>query len=123
VTDGYGNFLVHKFSPDGALLKTWGGCGTRPGEFALPHRVGVDRQGMVYVVDRNNDRIQRFTPDGEFVSFWGDFAWPQDLHIDHRSDLVYVVETRARESKVPRLSIWDLKGNRLCWWDDMRDKG
>ena len=123
VCDGYGNFLVHKFSSSGALLKTWGDCGKEPGQFALPHRVGVDSNDLVYVADRNNDRIQIFTSDGDIVGVWSDFLWPQDLYIDRRNDLVYVVETQARGPKVPRLSICDLTGKVICSWDDFRDKG
>lgn len=123
VCDGYGNFLVHKFAANGILLKTWGECGKDPGQFALPHRVGVDGNGMVYVVDRNNDRIQIFTPDGEFVGMWTDVLWPQDLCIDLREGLVYIVETQASGPKVPRLSIRDLKGTTVCSWTDRIDGG
>jgi DNA-binding beta-propeller fold protein YncE len=123
VCDGYGNFLVHRFSPDGTLLETWGECGKEPGQFALPHRVAVDSRDMVYVVDRNNDRIQIFSPDGKFAGMWTDMLWPQDMYIDQKHDIVYVVETQASGPKIPRLSIRDLKGNTICSWDDMRDKG
>ncbi len=123
VCDGYGNFLVHKFSPKGDLIKTWGDCGKEPGQFALPHRVEVDRRGMVYIADRNNDRIQIFTPDGEFVSMWTDFIWPQDLYIDRKNDLVYVVESQLHGPNKPRVSIRDLKGKIICFWDDLKDKG
>jgi DNA-binding beta-propeller fold protein YncE len=123
VCDGYGNFLVHKFSPQGTRLATWGGYGSAPGQFLLPHRVGVDRRERVYVVDRNNDRIQVFSPEGEFVSGWGEFGWPQDLHIDRTHDLFYVVETQRQGSKIPRLTIRDAEARVLCWWDDRRAEG
>ena len=123
VSDGYGNFLVHRFSASGTLLGTWGDCGKAPGQFALPHRVAVDGRGMVYVVDRNNDRIQVFTPDGEFVRVWGEFTWPQDLHIDRESGLVYAVETQRGGSNVPRLTIRDPGGKTICAWDDGRSAG
>ena len=28
VSDGYANFVVHRFSPEGILQKTWGTCGS-----------------------------------------------------------------------------------------------
>src|ERR671930_1540529 len=43
VSDGYGNSCVHKYSPDGCLLKTWGTPGSGPGEFNLSHCVRLDR--------------------------------------------------------------------------------
>jgi hypothetical protein len=105
VCDGYGNFLVHRFSSGGTLIRTWGECGKKPGQFALPHRVGVDGKGLVYVVDRNNDRIQIFTPDGEIAGIWSDLLWPQDLHIDRKNELVYIVEIQASGPKIPRRSV------------------
>ena len=39
VSDGYGGHRVHKFSPDGELLLSWGKQGTGPGEFALLHNI------------------------------------------------------------------------------------
>lgn len=41
--------------------------GDGPGQFQLPHGVAVDRGGTVYVADRENSRIQVFSPLGEFL--------------------------------------------------------
>src|SRR5438270_11657556 len=35
VSDGYGNAKVHKYSPDGKLLTSWGELVTRPGDFDI----------------------------------------------------------------------------------------
>src|SRR5262249_51980618 len=67
VSDGYGNARVHKFAPDGRLLLSWGEPGGGPGQFHLPHGIAVDGQGTVYVADRENSRVQLFTPDGKFL--------------------------------------------------------
>ena len=123
VCNGYGNFVIHKFSPKGELLKTWGEFGNGPGQFALPHKLDIDRQGTVYVCDRNNDRIQRFTPDGEFIDMWTDFKWPQDLYIDRKNDLVYVVESTLNPPDYARISIFNLKGNTLSSWEGRENKG
>lgn len=66
VSDGYGNACVHKFSPDGKLIKSWGTPGTAPGEFNLPHNIACDTDGWVYVADRENSRIQIFDGEGRF---------------------------------------------------------
>ena len=67
VTDGYGNAAVHKFAPDGRWLRTWGGPGTDPGQFNLPHNIHCDADGLVYVADRENHRIQVFDGEGRYV--------------------------------------------------------
>ncbi|MBN8625245.1 MAG: hypothetical protein J0M17_07140 [Planctomycetes bacterium] len=67
VSDGYGNACVHKFSPDGKLLHTWGRPGTREGEFNLPHNICCDEAGLVYVADRENARVPVFDGDGTYL--------------------------------------------------------
>jgi DNA-binding beta-propeller fold protein YncE len=66
VTDGYGNARVHRFSPSGKLISSWGEPGTGPGEFMLPHGLAVDGAGDVYVCDRESDRIQVFGASGAY---------------------------------------------------------
>ncbi len=56
-----------KFSREGKFLSAWGKKGTGPGEFNLPHAVQVDRQGHIYVADRENNRIQVFDEQGRYL--------------------------------------------------------
>ena len=77
VSDGYRNSRVHRFSSQGQLLDSWGQPGKEePGEFHLPHSLWVDRQGQVYVCDRENSRIQVFTAAGKFISQCGTSIGP-----------------------------------------------
>ena len=64
---GKGESLVLKFDRDGNFIKTWGKKGRGPGEFDLPHSLVFDAQGLLYIADRNNARIQVFDADGAFV--------------------------------------------------------
>ncbi len=89
--DGYGNARVHKFSPDGKLLLSWGEPGAGEGQFNLPHGIAVDSQGLVYVADRENSRIQIFTSEGAFVRSWNWVNRPCEVFIDDH-DSVYIAE-------------------------------
>ena len=110
VSDGYGNFRVHKFSPSGELLHSWGRSGDRPGEFCLVHNIWVDRNGRVMVCDRHNDRIQTFDQDGAFTGQWVDLHLPGDIWI--KDDVVYVVEQGGSTG----VSIWTLDGEPITRW-------
>jgi hypothetical protein len=64
---GKGEPKVIKFDKDGNFIKAWGKKGTAPGEFDIAHSIAVDAKGLLYVADRNNQRIQVFDADGAFV--------------------------------------------------------
>ncbi|MCG9131262.1 hypothetical protein J5I95_06220 [Candidatus Poribacteria bacterium] len=109
ISDGYGNARVHKYSPDGELIKSWGQPGTGPGEFDLPHCVRVDPRNRLMVADRENNRIQFFTLDGEYIEEWGDLLQPDTIYIDEE-DLVYIAELGQR------ISIMTLDGEVISRW-------
>ena len=110
VSDGYGGNRVHKFSADGELILSWGRQGTEPGEFALVHNIWVDRNGRVFICDRENDRIQIFDGEGNFLEQWTDLEKPGDVWI--HDDTVYVVEQGPGSG----VSIWTLEGQLLARW-------
>jgi peptidylamidoglycolate lyase len=65
----------------GRFLKAWGKYGTGPAEFNMPHSVAVDRQGNVYVGDRENKRIQIFDAEGNYLKEWSGIGYPYGLFI------------------------------------------
>jgi streptogramin lyase len=67
ITDGYVNSRVAKYDRNGDWVKSWGEPGTGPGQFRLPHAIGIDRHDNVYVGDRSNRRIQVFDTGGAFL--------------------------------------------------------
>jgi DNA-binding beta-propeller fold protein YncE len=85
VSDGYGNASVHKYTPDGRLMHSWGEPGNRPGQFNLPHNIATDRDGYVYVADRENSRVQIFSANGKLEDIWTGMARPCGLYIDTRA--------------------------------------
>jgi len=109
VSDGYDNARVHKFTADGAWIRSWGRPGSGPGEFDLPHCVRVDRHDRVLVADRANNRIQLFDTEGNYLTEWGGFHHPDALFID-ADDIVYVAELDQR------VSLLNLAGERLAEW-------
>ncbi len=108
VTDGYGNFRVHKFTAEGQLLKSWGREGSGPGEFQLPHGIRVDPKGRLLVADRTNNRIQLFDTEGTYLDEWTGLHHPDSIHISE--GVVYVAELDQR------VSIWTLDGRKLTEW-------
>ena len=53
------------------LVTKWGSPGSTNGRFSGVGGIGVDTLGHIYVVDRGNDRIQKFDSNGTFVTAWG----------------------------------------------------
>lgn len=105
VSDGYVNSRVLKFSANGRVQFTWGRKGTGPGEFVVPHGIAVDRAGKVYVADRQNDRIQIFTPDGKFLGQWKDPAFGRPYGIRIGPDgLIYVADGGEQPTAPPNRS-------------------
>ena len=91
VSDGYGNARIHRFSAKGELLQSWGEPGIGPGQFNLPHSVWTHSDGRVFVCDRENERVQIFGPQGEYLDEWTNMNRPGDLFID-ADDNVYIGE-------------------------------
>ena len=120
VSDGYGNSRVHKYSPDGRLLFSWGAPGTDPGEFSIAHNIATDADGYVYVADRENHRIQIFDSKGVFEDQWPNVHRPCALYISPQQR-IYVGELgwgmsvqRNVPNIGPRVSILDRRGNVLA---------
>lgn len=119
VSDGYGNARVHKFSKEGDLLFSWGEPGRGQGQFNVSHAICIDKNGIIYVADRENSRIQRFDPDYKYVDEWPSNR-PNDVWI--HGDCLYVAElgyiaggwestTTPKDGDMEsRVTIYDLKG-------------
>ncbi len=132
VSDGYGNARIHKFTPDGRRLFSWGEPGNGPGQFRVPHGIAVDPRGTVYVADRENSRVQLFSPEGEYLSEWTDVARPCQVFIDAAGD-VYVAELGFHAGMWPgsnppspdapggRVSIFDRHGKLRSRWGGGRN--
>jgi DNA-binding beta-propeller fold protein YncE len=121
VSDGYGNSRVHKYDPAGRLLLSWGEPGTDPGCFNIPHNIATDADGLVYVADRENHRVQVFDDRGHFQSQLVNLHRPCGLHAERgHGGRLYVGELPSHlpvNAAVPnlgaRVSVLSLKGDLL----------
>lgn len=128
VSDGYGNACVHKFSSQGKYLFSWGQSGTDPGQFNLVHSIALDINGLIYVADRENHRLQVFDSQGKFLKQWVNLHRPCALHIAGKEEQwVYIGELPPAypfNQNYPnigaRISIYNLKGERLAVLGDTR---
>jgi len=62
-----GDPRVLKFDKNGNFIKSWGGKGTEPGKFDVAHGIAIDAKGLLWVTDRENQRIQIFDQDGKYI--------------------------------------------------------
>jgi tripartite motif-containing protein 71 len=111
-----GSDRIDRFAADGRLLDSWGGSGTAPGEFHFgtggANYSGAGggiavADGMVYVADTRNDRIQRFAADGTQATVIvpkGRLSRPQGLTV-HGSRLVVADDDHHR------LAVFDTGGH------------
>ena len=113
-SDGYRNSCIHRFSAEGELVQSWGTPGrTAPGEIYSPHSVWVDGEGMVFLCDRKNDRVQIFSPAGEFVNQWTDVPGATDIYMVD-DETVYVCERQGESES--RISVRNKQGDVLERW-------
>ncbi len=115
VSDGYGQSRVHRLTPDGEVIVSWGAPGSGPGEFNLPHDVTVDKNDRVYILDRGNLRCQIFDSNGEYITEWGDLRSPNDLFIDS-DDVIHIAEGGQR------ITVMTLGGEILTHWGEQGER-
>src|SRR5712672_2730515 len=126
VSDGYGNARVHKYSPDGKLLMSWGEPGTDPGQFNIVHTICPDADGWVYVADPANHRAQVFDGNGKYEAQWNNLHRPCGLYMHHtKHPVCYIGElgpvmgvNRNSPNLGPRVSIVDHQGKLLSRFGD-----
>ena len=77
----------------------WGALGNGEGQFSQPVGIAIDGAGNVYISDQNNNRVQKFTSDGAFITQWGSgvtevvqLSVPQGIGIDSANN-VYVADS------------------------------
>jgi DNA-binding beta-propeller fold protein YncE len=119
VADSSNHRILH-LSTEGDVLHSWGSFGAIQnqspppgGSFNEPWGIAVGPEGNIFVADTWNHRIQKFSPEGEFLTSWGYFGqretpeafWgPRDIVIDSSGNL-YVTDTGNK-----RIVVFDSDG-------------
>ena len=131
------DFLFTSDLPAVKFLDQWGNTGTGEEQFMEPRGLDVDIAGNVYIADSDNQRIQKFDNEGNFVMAWGwgvdtgaaafeictsncqagisgsgdgQFSSPRDVLIDEFWN-VYVVDTGNN-----RIQKFNSSGNYVSQW-------
>ena len=112
VSDGYGNARVHRYSAGGEHLLSWGEYGDGPGQFNISHCVRIDSQDRVWVCDRENNRLQIFDMEGNYLDQWTGLLQPNTVFFDSEEDVIYIAELAGQ------LSIYTLDGELVAKWGE-----
>jgi hypothetical protein len=109
------NARVHRFTADGDLRMSWGeGARRRRATSTCPSLI-VHRDGRVYVCDRENNRIQVFSADGQFITMWTDLRRPLDISMDREG--ILSISEGGVDGLSPRISLMDTQANVVARWD------
>ena len=112
VSDGYGDTKCHRFAADGTLQVSWGEPGDGPGQFARPHAIWALSDDRVLVADRENNRVEIFDPDGEYITEWPDIPLPTDFYVDEDAGVIYLTELHRG------IMLLDLDGKLITRWGE-----
>lgn len=102
VTDGYGNNRIVHYDKHGRFIKSWGELGIGAGDLSQPHALAIDSNGLIYVCERNNCRIQIFDQDGRSLGQWRNLINPWGIVIMPNDEIIVTGSTPAR---------WTERGN------------
>jgi hypothetical protein len=109
-----GAHRIQIFTEKGALVKSIGSRGSKPGEFNYPTAIWIDKNGKAYIIDSMNFRIQVFDSAGKLISVFGEpgdasgyFARPKGIAVDSFGN-IYITDALFHT-----VQLFDLAGNYL----------
>ena len=102
VADGHGegtNERIMKFDRRREIRHAVGQAGNGPcgaGEFSSLHALAIDSEGRLFIADRDNNRIQIYDQDGNYLDCWYQFSRPSGIYID-ADDNMFVGDSESRD--------------------------
>lgn len=105
IADGKLN-CIKKFKLDGQFIGQFGSTGTEKGQFRTPFGLLVTTSGLLFICDRNNDRIQVFKDEqfsysiGKYGKQPGCFHGPVDLTMNGKEDKLFVTDFQNHRVQV-----------------------
>ncbi|MEY4635939.1 MAG: Serine/threonine-protein kinase PknD [Acidobacteriota bacterium] len=122
VTDGYGNNRVAMFDKTGKFIKQVGkgaggpaDKGNGPGEWVLPHKLALDAQDNMYIIDREGHRVQVYDRDLNYLREIKVEGWnPWDIAISRKGDDGFAYIADHAQERVHKLSLKD--GKLVATW-------
>jgi DNA-binding beta-propeller fold protein YncE len=111
-------------NPPPAFVLAFGNSNANPANnLGFPGGIAVDASGFVYVSDTHNNRIQKFTARGDYITQWGAkgtaagfFDYPQGLAAD-RNGHIYVADTHNH-----RIQKFNEDGTFIAQWGKLGSK-
>jgi NHL repeat len=98
IADGYANARIVEYTNAGKRLREWGAPGEAPGQFRIPHAIAIDHEGIIYVADRENGRIQRFSPERKYLDEWHHLGKTFSLKVGRTGELWLGTQPRDVEN-------------------------
>jgi DNA-binding beta-propeller fold protein YncE len=109
------NHRVQKLAPDGTFIAEWKGPELG---FYGPRRIAIGPNDSIYVVDQGNNRIVKFSSNGDVLASWGSRGSgdgqlndPTSVAVDATTNKVYVADPRNK-----RIQVFDSNGKFLTKW-------
>ncbi|MCC7338509.1 MAG: SMP-30/gluconolactonase/LRE family protein [Pirellulaceae bacterium] len=117
---------IQEFAPDGQFIRCWGSQGSEPEQFSRPQALLFDQQGLLWVADACNHRIQVFDVSGtttpRLERIWGtcgslpgELNCPYGMDFDHEGNLLVAEFGNHRVQRFTRdgqsLETWGQAGS------------
>ena len=91
---GGNNNRIIRFQADGSYVSEWGESGQGAGQLSEPHTIAMDSSGRLFVGDRENNRIQIYSQQGDLLDSWLQFGRPSGIYITP-DDRIYVADSES----------------------------
>ena len=79
---------IHKFTPEGNHISSFGSKGTQPDQFKIPCELCIDAGNTIYVTD--GPKVKMFTTDGDFLGMFGNHPKLRGIAVSKTTGDLYI---------------------------------